>query len=68
MKRIRIIDLLNKIANGESMPEDIEFKGESFWYYGVDCNYYSEKDFDRCLFDDLYNTVSILNEEVEVYE
>ena len=32
MNKIRIIDLLNKIANGEEVPQKIKFRGFEYWY------------------------------------
>ena len=70
MKTIKIIDLLNKIANGEEVPEIIKFDnriwninyGEKNIYYTNDCN------------DDLFivifrkNLTFTLNDKVEILE
>lgn len=70
MNKVKIIDLLNKIANKENIPETIEFNGEQFWYDEDSENYtYSDQyQNDRWLFDDLYSTPEILNKEVNEYE
>lgn len=66
--KIKIIDLLNKIAKGEEVPEDIEFKGEMFGFYKGNYTYCDENNCDRWLFDDLYEILDILNNEVEILE
>ena len=35
MKTIRVIDLLNKIANGEEVPKEIKYNGE-YWHLKQD--------------------------------
>ena len=43
-KKIKIIDLLNKIANGEEVPKKIMY-GLNKWFYDKDCNdYFKEGD------------------------
>ena len=69
---MKVIDLLNKIANGEEVPENIVFQGEQ---YGLEkaggvynyC-YGDEYNNTRWLFDDRYDTTTILNKEVEILD
>lgn len=58
---MKVIDLLNKIANGEDVPAKIKFRNNIFRYTG--CSYYCDA---MCttLFN-IYN-FSILNEKVEI--
>lgn len=64
-----IIDLLNKIANGEKLPEKIKFKGDTYYLCEGDLSgnyYFSEKQgFGgvKLKFD-----TSVMNEEVEIIE
>ena len=63
MKTIKIIDLFNKIANGEELPKKIKYKNdiyeyEHYDYFGINRGYL----FDR------YNVSGILNDEVEIIE
>lgn len=75
MKTIKIIDLLNKIANGEELPKKIKYKCD-IYVIGEDvCNkdakYINEKKDDdgytRYLFQDWILDV-ILNDEVEILD
>lgn len=65
---MKIIDLLNKIANVQEVPEEIVFKGELYSFCNGNYTYCDENNCDRWLFDDLYNTIDILNHEVELIE
>lgn len=63
MKTIEIIDLLNKISNGEEAPLKIKYIGYIFeyenpHYFGNDIGYLFER----------YNVIAILNDEVEIIE
>ena len=63
---MKIIDLLNKIANGEEVPKKIKYYGDIFQFIGYNSaskNYYSEH-------DDLFEVLdgSVLNEEIEIIE
>ena len=61
---MKIIDLLNKIANGETPPKRIKFKyniyelGDNEYYFSEDVGY---------LFDKYYAT-NILNGEIEIID
>lgn len=71
MKTIKIIDLLNKIANGENAPNTIRINGFSFIfnsYTSIDC-YYTEEISNKFWLSfmsiDLTDEVEILDEEDE---
>lgn len=59
-----IIELLNKLSKGEEMPKTIMFRGEQ--YYFSEGNYAYA--YERWLFDDFFETLDILNEDVEIIE
>ena len=61
---MKIIDLLNKIANNEDVPEFIEFKGD---IYILNDNIYKSKDGYSNLFS-FFATELILNDEVEILQ
>ena len=74
MKTIKIIDLLNKIANGEEVPEKIKYDTKEMKY---DHNkqdylgYYSNGNGEwlfQYLFDRCRNTEHFINDEVEIIE
>lgn len=74
-KTIKVIDLLNKIANGEEVPEKIKFNEDIFEYYPSEKEYKSFVDEDRfcgqtLLFAVMYEhrINEILNCEVEIIE
>lgn len=60
---MKIIDLLNKKANGEEMPKKIKYKNDIYEY--EDYDYFSVN---RGYFFDKYNVSGMLNEEVEIIE
>lgn len=60
---MKVIDLLNKISNGEEVPAKIKFGNDIFRYTG--CSYYCDAMY-TTLFN-IYN-FSILNEKVEIIE
>ena len=59
---MRVIDLLNKIANGEEVPKKIKFRDEIFEFqdgmYMTETNDYFEE----------YSDYTMLNMEVEIIE
>lgn len=61
---MKVIDLLNKIAKGEEVPEKIKW-GNDEWKYsnGASKNYYTD-------YEDLFSVIdgSNLNDEVEIIE
>lgn len=73
MKTIKIIDLLNKIANGEEVPKMVTAnKFEDFedmiFIYDKDIQDYKSKDCDY-LFEMIFNRgFPILNKEVEILD
>ena len=69
---MKIIDLLNKIANGEA-PKTILYENETYWYDGRENNYYTyiardldDEDIEYLFYGD--NTLDMLNDEVEIIE
>lgn len=62
---MKIIDLLNKIANGERIPKKIKYKEEILEYDGCD-NYYIDEDLDRLFYE--YDWINSLNDEIEIIE
>jgi hypothetical protein len=63
---MKVIDLLNKIANGEEVPEIIEFDDAKYYFRKIYKEYY-RFDNSSTLYRD-YNVFKILNDEVEVLE
>lgn len=78
---MKVIDLLNKIANGEEVPKKIKYKGRILYYdsedsetnnYNATFNYY-DKDGENALFEGwigqyLNDEVEIIKEELEIIE
>ena len=66
---MKIIDLLNKIANGEEVPKKIKFEDET-WVYKK--KYKDFISFNRCLIADYmvnhYGIMEYLNDEVKIIE
>lgn len=73
MKTIKVIDLLNKIANGEEVPKRIIYSTFTYWYDEVEKDYYHyvAKDLDdediEYLLDSCFAS-DILNEEIQIIE
>lgn len=64
---MKVIDLLNKIANGEEIPQLIKWNG--YVYDKLGCEYYMLNDRDITLFGDILDTNGkYLNDEVEIIE
>ena len=61
---MKVIDLLNKIANGEDVPKKIKIKSTIYELDEMETTYYDEHDM---TFMQNYN-FKILNEEVEIIE
>ena len=64
--KIKIIDLLVKIANGEQVPEKIKYNNK-IWEYYVYANDYKGEDI--WLFEELFEykrTIEFINDEVEI--
>lgn len=64
MEKIKIIDLLNKIANGEEAPKKIYYK-KQWWEYNPS-NDYEGTDWGGCLMNNVL--ICDLNDEVEIIE
>jgi len=64
MKTIKIIDLLNKIANGEELPNKFEYDNLTFKRIN---NYYVNEDGDS-LQNSILTNFANLNDEVEIIE
>ena len=64
--KIKIIDILNTIANNEQPPKKILFRGSIFEYANLQQDYYSQ-DAKEWLFDE-YVLLDILNYEVIILE
>lgn len=69
MNKLRVINLLNKIANGEEVPKKIEYAGivfrktkENDYINEIKCSLFEHK-FDGCEL-----LLPILNEEIEIIE
>jgi len=64
---MKVIDLFNKIANGEKLPEKIKFRGATYYLSEDDlsgCCYFSEKPGHGGI--TLRFDTSVMNEEVEI--
>lgn len=65
MKTIKIIDLLNKIANGEEVPKEIKVNDKIYHYDETDCNEFYRY---RTMTNELLTDYADLNDEVEIIE
>lgn len=61
---MKVIDLLNKIANGEEVPEKFRFAGQIFEKQG---SYIEDEDGDS-IFESIFTDFSNINDEVEIIE
>ena len=70
-KEIKIIDLLNKKANREEMPNKIKYENIE-WYYDIEENEYIKENEDYWLFHDYFpnnlNFMDCLNDLVEILD
>lgn len=64
--KIKVIDILNKIARGEEPPTEIMYESKCYKYEQEEKDYYCFS-FDEYLFDS-YVITDILNNEVEILE
>lgn len=64
MNKIRVIDLLNKIANNEEVPKKIKYEKNTYIHIDNYC-YYCE-DTNLILSDRIFAEYSKLNDEVEI--
>ena len=70
-KTIKVIDLLNKMANGEEVPKRIKYNYETFKWDNIEKKYYKDRkdeDYIYISFDTyaLNDTVEIIEEEPEI--
>lgn len=67
--KIKMIDLLNKIANGEEVPKKIRFR-DDIWKFDKCVKDYMNEDNNEYLFDNIFGieTEKVLNYEVEIIE
>lgn len=63
--KIKIITLLNKIANNEKVPKKIKFRGETYYYSKPDKFYYCDG---YSIYRELSFITNSLNAEVEIIE
>ncbi len=66
--KIKIIDLLVKIANGEQVPKKIKYKNK-IWEYNADSDDYKGENI--WLFEESFEykkTIEFINDEVEIIE
>ena len=71
MKKMKIIDLLNKIANNEEMPERLKDEDGIYLYDYWSNDYYSEDDSTFYLLRDGFGkcySYVLLNDELEIVE
>ena len=66
MKTIKVIDLLNKIANKEEVPGIIKYSNIIYYWNECEVEYQNEEE-TRSFFD-IYDIPSLLNCEVEIIE
>ena len=64
---MKIIDLLNKIANGEEVPKKIHYNCVPL-YWCEPCKIYETMTDDELCGKDLYTLLDNLNDEVEILE
>ena len=63
--KIKIIDLLNKIANDEEVPKKIKWQGQIYEYSCSNRFYYQNS---WSMYRDFYKEGNCLNEDVEIIE
>lgn len=66
-EEIKIIDLLNKIANNEEVPKKIRYDGNDY-YFCNHCEIYEVIESSELGGKDLYNLLDNLNDKVEIIE
>lgn len=71
---MKVIDLLNIIANGEEVPKKVfyktggEYTGGYYWKYDESCRDYKDKAGDYVFNAGNYHVIDMLNMEVEIIE
>ena len=68
-KKIKVIDLLNKRANGEEMPKKIKYNNV-IYEFNIDFGYINKNNYgaDDYLLEDVNGNTIELNNEVEIIE
>lgn len=65
-KTIRVIDLLNKIANGEEVPKKIKYNDDEYIHIDNYCYFCEETN--EILSQNTYAEFSRLNDEIEILD
>lgn len=65
-ERMKIIDLLNKIAKGEEVPKKIKYNDDIYIHVGEYCYFCEETN--EILSQNIYAEISRLNDEIEIIE
>ncbi len=68
MKKIKVIDLLNKIANGEEVPKKVKYEGDIYEYNNCDYQNYEDYETTNLISEVIFMNKQNLNEEVEIIE
>ena len=68
MNKIRVIDLLNKIANGEEVPKKIKYENTTYTFHERIPKIYGFVDEQGTYLEEQYYITSVLNHEVEIIE
>lgn len=71
MNKIRVIDLLNKIANGEEVPKKFKYRNYNFIYLDGDySNLDTHEYFSECylFIDNLTDEIELIEEDKEIEE
>ena len=68
VNNMKVIDLLNKIANGEEVPKKVKYEGDIYEYDGID--YQNDDDYEvaSLMGDVILCGKKELNDEVEIIE
>lgn len=67
--KIKMIELLNRIANGKDIPKLIEYKGQRYcWSEGNNGGYISNGLYWLCNIHNNFDEPAFLNDEVEIIE
>jgi hypothetical protein len=62
---MKIIELLNKIANGEEVPNKVKY-GIHYWEYDEEIKDYKDNDDDYVFSYSNYDITDMLNKEIEI--
>lgn len=66
---MKVIDLLNKIANGEKVPKKIKYGHYVYWYDIKSKDYKNaEVEYTQYLISCKYHSTDFLNDEIEIIE